>query len=184
MNHTPAPGPKYKTGRDTWAFRLFGQMRGCQAVRRTAISAARLNTGRRRPPPRVRPRRTRQPPTSCRFSLRCSQVDFDDLLHGRRSLPASGGLAARSCQALSDRAASQFPRQAPAAAWSVAASRARSPFISPTIGDIAGIPLEGSSCVNTPAHRKRLGPFKYEARAPTGCSIGTAGQALKCRRRR
>ena len=55
---------------------------------------------------------------------------------------------------------------------------------SPTIGDIARIPLEGSSCVNAPAYCKRLGPFKYEAGAPTRCSIGAAGQALKCRRRR
>ena len=67
MNHTPAPGPKYKTGRDTWAFRLFGQMRGCQAVRRTAISAARLNTGRRRPP--LKSSSTKNPTTANELPL-------------------------------------------------------------------------------------------------------------------
>jgi hypothetical protein len=63
--------------------------------------------------PHARPRRTQQPPTRCRFSLRCRQVDLDDQLHGRRSLPASGGLAARSCQALSDRAASLLAKRRP-----------------------------------------------------------------------
>ena len=54
-----------------------------------------LGAGQCRPrPPRARPRRTRQAPTRCRFSLRCRQADFDDLLArppvGRWS-PASGG---------------------------------------------------------------------------------------------
>ena len=30
--HPPAFCPKYKTGRDTWAFPLSGHMRGCQSA--------------------------------------------------------------------------------------------------------------------------------------------------------
>jgi hypothetical protein len=62
---------------------------------RISRSRGSLLVGRAAPVPATRPRRTRQPPTSCRFSLRCRQVDFDDLLArppvGRRSPP----LAAR-----------------------------------------------------------------------------------------
>ena len=51
MNHTPAPGPKYKTGRDTWAFRLFGQMRGCQSAELRCMTAFQF-------PPAARPKRS------------------------------------------------------------------------------------------------------------------------------
>jgi hypothetical protein len=43
------------------------------------------------------------------------------------------------------------------------------------------MPVEISSGNNTRAHCNRLGPDEKDAVGPTHCSVGTAGDAVKCR---